>query len=220
MKKLILVMSIMLSVFGIVGYAGAALIDFESFSAGIVVSGPLIFADLIFSKGGNTVYVNPYDAAIPVIPGYYSGGGIGTGIPGPDFGGSKMAGSVRFYTGAPFRADFLIPGVSSVSVVLGDFNYDTDNLFLKAYSSSGTLLDQKTFLLPETTNGGPTLTVTGANIDHVEFGSTGGNNGNWLNSVYFDNFSYTTTPVPEPTTMLLIGSGLLGFAGLRKRFKK
>ena len=30
----------------------------------------------------------------------------------------------------------------------------------------------------------------------------------------------TPTPVPEPSTMLLLGSGLLAFVGFRKRFKK
>ena len=192
MKKIVLLM-LVLSL-GLAGMTQAAVIDFESFADLTVVSGTGVFTDLTFSKGTNKIYTHD-------------------GIPGPDFTGTKMARSIPFSTDESFRADFTISGVTSVSVVMGDYNADLDNLFLQAYNSSNVLLDSATFSLPSTTNGGPTLSVSSADIAYVIFGSTGTSN----NSVFFDNFSYNVVPLPP--TALLLGSGLLGLVGWR-RFRK
>ena len=39
-----------------------------------------------------------------------------------------------------------------------------------------------------------------------------------INSAFFDNTA--TAPVPEPATLMLLGSGLLGLAGFKKKLKK
>jgi hypothetical protein len=185
---------------GVVGPESASAITFtetfDSFNSGTTVSGPGVFADFELSAGSDSIIVTPF-------------------APGPNFSGNSIQ-SDPFISASPFRADFSIFGVRGVSVTLGDYNQDPDNLFVRAFNSLGTLLDEGTFALPGTTYGGPTLSVSSASEDiaYVLFGSTG----TFSNSVFADNFSYTvadSTSIPTPAILPgLIG---MGVAALRKR---
>lgn len=111
------------------------------------------------------------------------------------------------------RAD-ISGGAVSVSVDLGDFDFDSDLLFLEVFDSSDTSLGRTEFFIEASFIGMETLSLSTPGISYAIFGATGGAGGS---SVYADNFTITAIPEPETYAMLLAGLGLLGFTARRRK---
>jgi hypothetical protein len=110
------------------------------------------------------------------------------------------------------RAD-ISGGTTSVSVDLGDYDADSDRLFLEVFDVGNNLLGYVDWVISENFSGMLTLsTLPATNIAYAVFGARDAVNGS---SVYADNFTFE--PIPAPGALLLggIGAGLVGW--LRRR---
>lgn len=105
---------------------------------------------------------------------------------------------------------------SFVSVTMGDYNSDQDDLYLYAYDSSNNQLDDDYYYNPGASTAGHTLSVSTAtrSIAYVEFYAVGIGE---TNSIYWDNFTFDDYVVPEPASLFLLGMGLLGIVGKIKK---
>lgn len=193
MKKMIPFLTAAVLTLG--GVANATTFDFESLQQGKVNN--IQTSDFLLNfTGGN---------------GYFD---IVRADPGPPVSGNAI---ISYFSStddpSPFRVTFN-GSVSSFQIGVGDYNADVDNSYLRAFDVLGNVLASDYYQNPESTMGGSYLSVASSTpIKYVEFWDEEPYPG----AVYWDNMTYE--PVPEPSTVLLLGAGLAGLAVARKRRK-
>jgi hypothetical protein len=206
MKKLFGILSAVILLGGIVGNAGATVVNFDDLISGYypsVYTNGVTITDLM---GGDVKVL--YD------------GQEGVGYSSPYMSVAASQWTVGY--GLLFTFDDV---VSNLSLTGGDSGGDTDGWSMEAFDinnvSLGSIQTALNFSGPDpvnpisgTTYGDyRTLTLDVSGIKTLKVVQTV-----WGSS--WDDLTFTAAAVPEPATMLLLGSGLLGLAGLKRRLRK
>ncbi len=198
-------------------HGAAIVLDFDSLPGMSFSHGTPIPAVSKLSDEYLHTYGVEFSSGSPFIAVVALGAGHATsGING--IGGSTSEGLLSYES--PILATFFdpnnpfTPAATDFVSVRGDLwgLGITQTVTMTAYDVHGNQIGSYSAL----DTGGETLTVSVPGIHSVRLSGSIASGG-----VAYDDFTFNAvSPVPEPTTMLLLASGLIGLVGFRRKFRK
>ncbi len=181
---------------------GLAFEDFE----GILQGATVRFFPTLSSTTNDPPFVSPGDIPPGVV--FSAPGGVDSAavLSAGFFGPRPVSDSLLASTSSAILAAAFSPGVTAVGSDL--FNDISTGMAIAVMDGSGGL---QTFTLPSFTSAYFGIIASGGGITQIQWLSTSGRFGG------IDNIHFGQVAVPEPSSLLLLGSGLAGLAGWRWR---